>query len=395
MAEQAPIRRDLKYRPNHNRSVSISGIIDDTLVSSLLPEIVKLQDESRQPITVYIDSPGGDTESARLLLDALRASDQDRSEPCRLITVALGEASSAASDILTAGDYALAYPFSSILCHGTRIRPSSSFTKAEAAGYAKYMAGQDEGFALTLARNCIDRFMFRTAQILKQLCGPNASKPTETEIESATPLYISQILHRFLLQNAHVNKAILLALDTAREKSAGVVEFSNRSGLLDENLKAGSAEDFRRAVWVSILKNAIRESSSRAISFADLEQENQILCDSFERHHIEMVVRLVLRWGLDLPGSNEIPERKSLGDSASADGDPSGFHVSGAFCAELWFLFVFFCRQLQTGDFPMTATEAYWLGLIDEVIGLDLPSPRILVENAPDLPSEQQGPSEK
>jgi hypothetical protein len=39
----------------------------------------------------------------------------------------------------------------------------------------------------------------------------------------------------------------------------------------------------------------------------------------------------------------------------------------------------------------MTATEAYWLGLIDEVIGLDLRSPRILVENAPDIPSEQEG----
>jgi hypothetical protein len=39
----------------------------------------------------------------------------------------------------------------------------------------------------------------------------------------------------------------------------------------------------------------------------------------------------------------------------------------------------------------MTATEAYWLGLIDEVIGLDLPSPRILVENAPDNPSKAQG----
>jgi nitrate/nitrite transporter NarK len=60
-------------------------------------------------------------------------------------------------------------------------------------------------------------------------------------------------------------------------------------------------------------------------------------------------------------------------------------------CFSIWFLFVSFCRRLQSGDFPMTATEAYWLGLIDEVIGLDLRSPRILVENAPDIPSEQEG----
>lgn len=126
-----PIRRDPNFRPNHGRSITVAGIIDSELTSRLLPEIVKLQFESREPITVYIDSHGGNPEYAKLLLDALRASDQDRSEPCRLITVALGEASSAASDLLTAGDYALAYPYSNLLCHGTRhvVFESTALTK--------------------------------------------------------------------------------------------------------------------------------------------------------------------------------------------------------------------------------------------------------------------------
>ena len=175
MSAHEPIRRDPKYRPNHDRSVTISGVIDDALVSRLLPEIVKLQASSRDSITVYIDSPGGDTECARLLLDALRASDQDRSEPCRLIIVALGEAYSAASDILMAGDYALAYPFTKILCHGTRLKPRSSITRDQAAHYARYMAGQDEGFAITLARNCIDRFMFRISSIWEALAKMHAA----------------------------------------------------------------------------------------------------------------------------------------------------------------------------------------------------------------------------
>jgi ATP-dependent protease ClpP protease subunit len=380
MSEREPIRRDPQFRPNYDRSVTICGVIDDALAARLLPEIVKLQSISREPITVYIDSPGGDTECAKLLLDALRASDQDQSEPCRLITVALGEASSAASDMLTAGDYALAYPYSRILCHGTRIKPTSSFTKAEAASYAKYMAGQDEGFALTLARNCIHRFMFRTAHILKQFRNSRTEASAQGGIAFATPVYISQAVHRFLLLNGYLNEGLLLALDTAREKAEGVVGFSNQSGLLDERSKAASTEDFKQKVRKSILDRAIREETSSAASFGDLEQEYLILSDSFEQHHIEMVAGLVFRWGSDLLDSHQVP--------------PLSFAISGALCAELWFLFVFFCRQLQTGDFPMTATEAYWLGLIDEVIGLDLTSLRRLVENAPVVVNDSQGVSQ-
>ena len=137
MSEREPIRRDPQFRPNYDRSVTICGVIDDALAARLLPEIVKLQSISREPITVYIDSPGGDTECAKLLLDALRASDQDQSEPCRLITVALGEASSAASDMLMAGDYALAYPYSRILCHGTRIITAYGFHEGRCCEFRK------------------------------------------------------------------------------------------------------------------------------------------------------------------------------------------------------------------------------------------------------------------
>ena len=212
MSGQEPIRRDPKYRPNHDRSITISGIIDDALTARLLPEIVKLLAASRDPITIYIDSPGGDTDCAKLLLNALRASDQDRSERCRLITVALGEASSAASDILTAGDYALAYPFSRI--------------KDQAAGYARYMAGQDEGFALTLARNCINRFMFRISGVWKILEASDAAGPGlfgDSDVPAASS--ISRELRGFLHDNRHVHETILDQIDIAGQNAQSIFTF--------------------------------------------------------------------------------------------------------------------------------------------------------------------------
>lgn len=41
----------------------------------------------------------------------------------------------------------------------------------------------------------------------------------------------------------------------------------------------------------------------------------------------------------------------------------------------------------------MSAVDAYWLGLIDEVVGTDLPCLRLIVEYAPDAPDEPKSPT--
>ena len=400
MSGQEPIRRDPKYRPNHDRSITISGIIDDALVSRLLPEIVRLQTTSREPITVYIDSPGGDTESARLLLDALRASDQDRSEPCRLITVALGEASSAASDILMAGDYALAYPYSRILCHGTRhiIYQPTALTKDVAASFAKDMAGQDEGFAIALARNCIDRFMFRFSTFWLNLdrFGVEKGGPGLFGYEdSLTAKSVAETMIS-ILNLGYVNHAILEQLVIAGQTANDVASFAKNSNLTDlmDALRLSDEMKRKASVKTAILGDALTNVSMYP-SFAAMEVKYSLLCDFFEYHHREMIAKLKNRWLEDFFNDplrdTAILKTGKTGFSSKQDWWKAVFQYMDTMCFSIWFLFVSFCRRLQSGDFPMTATEAYWLGLIDEVIGLDLRSPRILVENAPDIPSEQEG----
>ena len=51
----------------------------------------------------------------------------------------------------------------------------------------------------------------------------------------------------------------------------------------------------------------------------------------------------------------------------------------------LWYFMVSLCRLLQSDDFDLNPKEAYWLGLIDEVPGSDLPNLRVIFENAPPL----------
>ena len=50
----------------------------------------------------------------------------------------------------------------------------------------------------------------------------------------------------------------------------------------------------------------------------------------------------------------------------------------------LWYFVVALCRLLQQGENRLTAVDAYWLGLVDEVVGARLPSLRLIAEN-PDV----------
>jgi hypothetical protein len=50
----------------------------------------------------------------------------------------------------------------------------------------------------------------------------------------------------------------------------------------------------------------------------------------------------------------------------------------------LWYFVVSLFRLLQQGEFTLTPRDAYWLGIVDEVIGAtDLPCPRLLLESQP------------
>jgi hypothetical protein len=47
----------------------------------------------------------------------------------------------------------------------------------------------------------------------------------------------------------------------------------------------------------------------------------------------------------------------------------------------MWYFVVSLCRLLQNGEYSLTAKDAYWLGLVDEVIGERLPTLRLIAEN--------------
>jgi ATP-dependent protease ClpP protease subunit len=139
----------------------VQGLIDQQLVNSLTPDIISLQHQSRDPITVYINSPGGNIAHMEMLLRLLAASNQDFANPCRLITVVTSRAASAAADILSSGDYALAYPDSTVLYHGVRMQGDGYITAEVSSLLAQHLRANNDSYAMELARRIEFRFMFR------------------------------------------------------------------------------------------------------------------------------------------------------------------------------------------------------------------------------------------
>ena len=89
-----------EYRINPKRSIYVQGEINQNTLRELTPQILSLKHEGCDPITVFIDSPGGSVFSMLALLRLLKADNQD-GESCRIITVATGLAENQ-SDVTTA-----------------------------------------------------------------------------------------------------------------------------------------------------------------------------------------------------------------------------------------------------------------------------------------------------
>jgi len=58
----------------------------------------------------------------------------------------------------------------------------------------------------------------------------------------------------------------------------------------------------------------------------------------------------------------------------------------------IWSFFMALCHVLQQGDNHLSARDAFWLGLIDEIIGVpELPSFRLFTEHAKESAKEGKG----
>ena len=131
-----PFEDGLNRRMLDQRRVMLTGMIDGKLAERVCSQLLVLEaDDADTPVTLYLNSPGGEVDAGFAIYDTMRAL------RCDVATVCLGFAASMAQFILCAGapGSRSAYAHSRILMH----QPLGSVE-----GYAVDVAIQAEQFAM-------------------------------------------------------------------------------------------------------------------------------------------------------------------------------------------------------------------------------------------------------
>lgn len=369
---------DPDYRPNVERLVEILGEVNDALVSALAPKILRLRsDGSNAPITILINSRGGTAHCIDYLYGLLTAKGAFERSP-RLITVAVGDAKSAAATMLALGNYAIAYPKSSIHFHGLRYGRVEDVTMETAEWIATELQNRNRVTAATLASRGTERLALHYAQMKEQCSEIHETNAAVSEVECFAMCLKEEV-------SAGGARIIDKAVDRWRvlqELSQKVVKKITASGKKGLDLESAL---FRGVIDFGVRRNrGNKEWRLNADGVAQVTADYLLLRDYDVGRHIRLVRTLIERFmhtffdeaevavvaAVDWKGEKP-PNPETLAMITSRVND-----VIKPFCyftASIW-------QHLQEEENPLTPRDAYWLGAVDEVYDSGLPCLRAIAE---------------
>lgn len=381
------IVRSRFHRLDPSRAIFISGTIDQDLLSRVAPEILRLQSASRDPITLYIDSPGGSVSVMETLLRLLNLSDQDAADPCHIITAVATRAASAAADLLSSGDYAVAYPGSTILYHGVRTQDSGPLTLERTSAWGWFLRLSNDRYAMTLARKIEERFSFRfitNRHEFDDIRTGNA-QPWMSDLECFIKFVEGKL-------SDEAKKVWARARDRhARYESifATIIKKTKRDvGKMTRAQREGAS--IKAIVDFEIRTNRTDPSwSFRLGGLQNLADDFYLLTSHLSASGHERLKKWSTRFGKLVLPKDEVAEIEAIADGRERE--ERLVEKVEPILEPLWSFFIGLCHALQDGENELTGRDAYWMGLVDEVVGESLLSVRTLVEFRPDpLPDPEQ-----
>jgi ATP-dependent protease ClpP protease subunit len=357
------ITPDPYFRPNPNRAIYVQGVFNQEMVDRLTPQILTLKSQSRDPITAYIDSPGGNVALMEALLGLLTASDQDFNESWSLITVVTTRAASAGAEMLSSGDYALAYPTSTVLYHGARIPEFQEPLTAEWSSLlAQFLKESDDAYAMGLARKIVNRAMFRFVM----------AKQGFERVRSENPSKQMSDLECFLaLTSEELSPKARRVLHNARARHAryeDLLEHINKKKSTAKTKAGREAFRIKQIIEFELRKNRSRADWSFENGGLNTISDDFFLLNEYLANYRSGFFKAIcLKYGNYVLGEDD---KKYIGEAATdEESKERKISKAGPLLMPIWSFVFAMCHALQHGDNDLTSKDAFRLGLIDEVIG--------------------------
>jgi hypothetical protein len=318
-------------------------------------------------------------------------STQNLDSPCWIITAVTSLSASAAADLLTLGDYAVALPFSTIHYHGVRTSTDSELTVESASGLIQSLKRSNDRYATNLARRSNHRFFLRYV-ILRgefEAVRRRQGDPDLSDVECLTALLLEK-----------VSESGAKVIEAAREKNERYAKLSTAvfsargvERILAAPVRARFAQ-LEAAMLHSLIQFELKANDSQSWAFsssglAQLADDFLLLTETINHHGEDRMKALCKRWGKFILSEDEVAEIEAAPTEAQ---DELRLEKLRHIFQPLWLFFVAICQSLQSGENTLTAVDAYWLGLIDEVLGNgELAALRLIAEYTPDEPIDDGG----
>ncbi len=342
----------------------------------MLSQIHALRYENNDAITIYINSVGGSILVLKYINGLLDSRDLNE-EFCRTVTVASGTAASAGAILMAFGDYAYAYEHSLIHFHAVRTQdlPENFQDAAQVLGA---LERSQREISRNLAQAVIRRVIFRY-QTLK-----DKFKCTRTDIPDKQLIELRCFLDSIALEISPKARSLV-------EKTYNsVVQARNLTQKVLEKSKAVHSRSPVRSdakVLIGVIKHEILEYEKKKKRWRiDERGAMQIITDYLAIRdynlgdHREIMGGLLENFGVDFLPEANIDEYKKL-ERSDAMGARK-FLVKKALptLEPLWYYTISLCRILLEGENRLMPADAFWMGIIDEVIGTDMVGFRAVAE---------------
>lgn len=380
---------------NWTRCVYVSQEINEELVRIVTPKILQLRQESKDPITIAIDSPGGSVYLLKTLRGLVQSQDQE-GHSCELVTVVTHKAYSAAAMLLASGSYAVALLHSELLLHDVRYGSVHDVTPTTALQAARLLKQSNDRESLELADHMFGRWMWMYLDIQDKI-EPLRDEYSELATSFQTRLErlnIPACKHvkidltgMLLFIHAHLRRVNEFIVDNAIEKLArwgSVINFSESStegkpspldaigGLFkaihgDADYLGGKANEEPLLRFLTVLAASLKGRST--LSAVERAASELALFDAIDNpRHWQMAMKLMLRhkhvfFDFDVCQN---------WDTLTEDQREEIATESSPVVRTVWLLCVMVARELFEGEHTLMPREALVLGLVDEVPGSTL-----------------------